>query len=258
MRGRPSAAPAGGAAPPVTSPRSLSARRRAASSWNAVAGGFLDGLSRFSRRAWPPARAACLRSSPWLRRLRRGRAVARPARGFGCLGGFRRLALRPRLRRRASSASLSFLVLRFVACFLLFLHLFLLAWRSARCALARFLLARRELRRGDAAAAGATGAGASSTSAAAGVGAVVALTNTRFLRTSTWIVRALPVAVGRLDLGGLLARQRDLLLLRPGRRAACAGSRAGASCPARTACRPASCRRRRRRRAARAARRPAS
>ena len=48
----------------------------------------------------------------------------------------------------------------------------------------------------------------------------------RFLRTSTWIVRALPVASGCLDLGGLLARERDLLLGSSSAPCSSAGSRA--------------------------------
>ena len=84
-------------------------------------------------------------------------------------------------------------------------------------------------------------------------------TNTRFLRTSTWIVRALPVESGGLDLGRLLARQRDLLLrLARGAVLLAQVVEQLASCPARSACRLPSCRRRRPWRAAPAARRPAS
>ena len=136
--------------------------------------------------------------------------AAASARGFGRLGGFGRLRLRPRPSPRLPRLRFSFLVLRLAACSCFFCSSS--CWRaisSWRLASPRPRAPRAPRRCSDAGAAG--GFGASSTGAAR-LRSRRASRSTRFLRTSTWIVRALPVESGGLDLGGLLARQRDLLL----------------------------------------------
>ena len=75
-----------------------------------------------------------------------------------------------------------------------------------------------------------TGSGA----ATAGAGASSSRrTSTRFLRTSTWIVRALPLESAALISLVCLRVSVMRFFGSAARRAACAGSRAGASCPAR-------------------------
>ena len=144
------AIPARAPAPPV-SPRSLSARRRAASSWNTWPGAFLVGAlallarlgGRTMQRAFSSFASAAFGFAPaWLRRP--WRAAAASAAAFAA----------------ASSASRSFLRLARGFALLLFLQLFLLPLLQ-RLRLARLFLARGDfLRRDSSDGAAAAGAGA--------------------------------------------------------------------------------------------------
>ena len=245
--------------PPPASPRVLIARRRA--------GFFLR-----RRRGLAPS-CACL--SRLLARLG-GRAVQRafgrpwprrPARlrggrcRLGGLGRFGGLRLPPQPCAAASSASRSFFVLRLASGFLLLLQVLLLARHqlAAPCFSSASRAASSSARR-------CTGAGAAPAGASSTIGARRAaagspssrLTSTRFLRTSTWIVRALPVESAslisvvclRVSVIFFFASPRAVLLAQVVEqpRLVLLGERVAL----------ASCRRRRRRAAARAARRPAS
>ena len=176
------------AAPPVTSPRSLSARRRAASSWNAWPGGLLRGLVLLLARLGGGLDAACRRSSrrPAGRRPCAAASLRRPLP--------RRLRRRPVLRRRPwlrllpAPASWS------------------CAWFPAPASCCRSscwrAISSRALRssasRAACSSALTTGCGCGASLGASSTGAGAASdssrrTKTRFLRTSTWIVRALPL-----------------------------------------------------------------
>ena len=187
------------AVPPVTSPRSLSARRRAASSWN-PAPLFLTGLrplARLRRRTMQRALGRRLRGGG-LRRLCRLRS----------LGGFRSggFGLGGRLRRGFLGLAL-LLRLALDHLLLLLLHLFLLARdQLLRLLLLRF--ARGELlgaddRRGD---------GLHRLLGRRRRLGLVALDEHALLAHLDLDRARLARGAGRLDLGRLLARERDLLL----------------------------------------------
>ena len=179
-------------APPVVSPRSLSARRRAASSWNTWPGPS-SLPSRAFRRACAAGRCSVPSVPAGFARSRGfpSAAAAASAAAFASSAAFASAAA----RAAASSASFSFLVLRFAASSCFFCRSS--CWRAISSWALRSSASRAATSSADSIGAGAAaGVGASSTTGAGAAGAASPssrVTNTRFLRTSTWIVRALPV-----------------------------------------------------------------
>ena len=176
------------AAPPLVSPRSRSARRRAASSWNTCPGTFLAGLSRRS-----PGFAAGRCSVP--SGLATAAGFARqPRRG---LRGFRRL----RLGRDARGRFLGFAFLLRLAlggvCLLLLQVLLLAGDQFLRLAL--FRLARGDFLGGQQRRRGAA-FGASSTTGAAAAGSLLLAAHEHALLAHLDLDRArLAGRIGRLD-----------------------------------------------------------
>ena len=236
-------------APPVVSPRILSARRRAASSWNTWPGAFFVGfVALLARLRGRPVQRAFRLGDGGLRGRSGGRGFGGGLRVFGGLrfgGG----AWRPLPRLRAPSSSCAS---RLRACFFCRSS----CWRAMQ--LLRPCAPRPRARRSPRREHGAPTAqpaparpalaaashdrrGVDSTGAP-GAGALLLAVDEHALLAHLDLDRArLAARVGLLDLGGLLARQRDRSCARRAAPCACAGSRAAASCPARSACRrPAS------------------
>src|SRR5437899_214724 len=170
------------AVPPVTSPRSFSARRRAASSWNAVPLFLIV-------RAFSPGFVAgrCNVPSPADLGFAAGAVAGAFAAASAAFAASAAAASAANLAA-ASSASFSFLVLRFAACACFCWTSS--CWRAMSSWPFFSSAARAASSSGVINGGGAAGAGASSTT---GAGSSSRFTKTRFLRTSTWIVRALPI-----------------------------------------------------------------
>ena len=209
-RRRPSAAASPAAAvPPVTSPRSLSARRRAASSWNTCPGAFFVGSSRFS-----PGFAAGRCSVPSVGVFAAAAFPASAVSATFAASAAAAASASAAALAAASSASRSFFVLRLASCSCFFCTSS--CWRAiSSCALLLLGFARGDLLGAEqhAARRRRPSAGFLDDAGAARASSSSRRSTKHALLAHLDLDRArLAGRVGGLDLGRLLARQRDALL----------------------------------------------